>query len=773
MIVLYLLWRGVREPAYFKGLDERLGFSPLTLDATVPGGVWLHAVSVGEVLTAVELLKTLRTRLIGRPLYVSVTTLAGRQLAEQKLRGIADAVFYAPLDYAGIVRRVLRRLRPRLVVVMETEIWPNLFREAKRFGCGLVVVNGRISDRAFPRYRQWRWFFEPVLRHADRILVQNAVAETRYSALGAPVDRIEVTGNLKYDFATGGTQAPAEVRALVEAAAPEAVWIAASTMPPAESGDPDEDDAVITAHQKIAASHPRTLLILVPRRPERFAEAARKLEAAGIPFLRRSALKAGDKLEPPGVLLLDTVGELSSLFPLATVVFMGGTLARRGGHNILEPAFFARPVIVGPHMENFPDIAAEFRAAGAVESIADGSGLAAAVVRLIEDPARATELGDKAKALAEGKRGVTALAAARLLDAYSQGVPCQRHSLLSRLTLGPLRYLWLGGMAIDRWGKQRQRARLKAKTISVGGIAMGGVGKTPVVAWLAERLHARGLKVAVLTRGYKRRSPESRLILEPGEACSTSRTGDEAQLLLRRGHAWLGIGADRWRNGAEIERRHAPDLFLLDDGFQHWKLERDLDLVLLDSFDPLARNAVFPLGRLREPLEGLSRASAFLITRSHSPDRWKGLEAILHKHRPDAPVFYSSVRELDWREVGGQRTHGAASLPSRRVAAFCGIGNPSSFWSSLHELGIKPENRWIFGDHTHYRPQQMQRMAREAQALGVELLLTTEKDAVNLPDDAAELVAPLRIFWLRMEVEIDREDELLDWLLYTVGVSTQ
>ena len=201
------------------------------------------------------------------PRYVSVTTLAGRAMADEKLKGLADAVFYTPLDYCSAVRRVLRRLRPSVLVVMETEIWPNMWREAKRFGCGLVVVNARISDRAVGRYQKLRWFFAPVLRQADVILAQSAQDVDRYRATGG--DAV-LGGNLKYDFDPRNATPPEPVRELIRMSEPEHIWIAASTMPPAETGDIDEDDVVLDAYQRLMEFYPRMLLILVPRRPERF-----------------------------------------------------------------------------------------------------------------------------------------------------------------------------------------------------------------------------------------------------------------------------------------------------------------------------------------------------------------------------------------------------------------------------------------------------------------------------------------------------------------------
>ncbi len=330
IVLLYFLWRGVRQPAYLRSLQQRCGFLPATYRQTVPGAIWLHAVSVGEVISAMELVRQLRSQLPRSPVFVSVSTLAGYQTALQKLDGVAE-VFYAPLDYVFAVRRVLRALRPSVVMVMETEIWPNLFRETKRTGAALMLINGRISDRAIGRYSALRWFFGGVLSHVDVLLAQSEEMRQRWIRIGAREEQVRSGGNLKYDFQAREAGADSPVRALIDRIRPDAVWIAASTMPPAEAGDPDEDEAVIAAFQQVSARRPGLLLLLAPRKPERFDGAADALARAGIPFVRRSAMGGGEGLALPGALLLDSIGELSGLFSLATVVFMGGTLASRGG----------------------------------------------------------------------------------------------------------------------------------------------------------------------------------------------------------------------------------------------------------------------------------------------------------------------------------------------------------------------------------------------------------------------------------------------------------
>jgi tetraacyldisaccharide 4'-kinase len=764
LIVLYLFGRGLRDRRYWQGLGERFGAAPPSLDATIPGGVWLHAVSVGEVNSSIEPLRRLRERYPGRPLYVSVTTVAGRQLADEKLKDLADAVFYAPLDLVWVLRRVLRRLRPHLVAVLETEIWPNLYRETKRFGCGLIVLNGRISDRAFPRYRRFRWFFARVLKWPDLILAQNRIAAERYAEIGAPSGRVRAEGNLKYDFQVRNLERPPVVDQFLKSANPDLVWIAASTMPPAEAGDPDEDAAAIEAFIELSRTFKSMLLILVPRRPERFGPAAQKLAAAGVPFLRRSELSGNDSPTLPGVLLLDSVGEMASLFPWADVVFMGGTLARRGGHNILEPALYGKAVVIGPHMENFPDIAEEFLSAGGVCRIRGPSELAPAVSGLFHDPARRQDLGNRARSLAESKRGASAAAVEAIAFVDGQALPVWSRSLPARLMLEPLSYVYRALLVLDRARTRARRGNLRAPVISAGNIAMGGTGKTPFVAFLADRIRGWGMSPAILTRGYRRSVPERNTILAPGERCSVARSGDEAQILLRTCQAWVGIGSERLETGRLMEEKTRPDVILLDDGFQHWRLDRDADIVLIDALDPFRGGAVFPAGRLREPLTALKRASAFLVTRSAFRAPWPALEKRLRQINPTAPIFYCRMEPRKWIDIEGKETHPATALPFRQAAAFCGLGSPASFWTTIASLPFTVRFRWTFADHETYRPQQLRHLASQARAAGADVLLTTEKDLMNLPDGAAGYIKPLRLFWLETSLTVHEEASFLEWL---------
>ena len=708
-LLLYLCWRVLRNRAYGRGLAERFGRLPRHIQPTLPGAIWLHAVSVGEALAAVPLLARLREAEPCAEVYVSCTTLAGRAVCEQKLAPYAAGVFYAPLDYCFAVRRVLRRLKPALVIVMETEIWPHLFREARRAGARLLAVNGRISDRALARYLRMAWFFRHAVAHVDEVLAQDATAAARFRALGAP--RVEIAGNLKYDFDPDAARIPADIEKFLAALAPSPVWVAASTMPPAAADDPDEDELVLDAFLKIAPQHPRLLLILAPRRPERFRTAAEKLASHGIPFVQRTRLGQDPAPALPGALLLDSVGELASLFRAATAVFMGGTFPRRGGHNILEPAAFGVPVLAGPHMENFAEIAAEFRENQAAIFLEKPEELAGALARVLADAALREAVGSRGRELAEARAG----AALRVLESvrkwHDAGLP-------RPIGPNPLAGLWLAGMAVHRRLALLHPDSPERPVISVGNLAMGGTGKTPLVRWLCRELAAEGLRPAVLMRGFKRAGRGIAVAL-PGELPPVADTGEEARLILSDGFAAVAVGADRRAARRQLlaGQRFRPDVYILDDGFQHWQTRRELDIVLIDALDPF-RGGVFPGGRLREPFSALKRAGAIVITRAEPGRALGGLIREIRRHNPSAPIY---------------RARFVPQVPplgrGRRIGAFCGIGQPESFRRTLAEAGVRPAFFRVFPDHHRYREAEIRPLLKEA-----DVLLTTEKDFLNLPE---------------------------------------
>ncbi len=404
----HYLWR--MRGRILSGADwrERLGFLPAQFEDTqpdAPGGLWVHAVSVGETLAAAGLVQALQKECPGRRVFLSCVTRAGREVGEARLPGVAGH-FYLPLDFRFSVRRAFARLRPALLMIVETELWPNLLRTAGESGARVILVNARLSNRSFSGYRWARPFMRRILNCVDWIGAQTSQDAERFIALGASRDRVAVTGNLKFD----GKPPKAEklsspLRAGLASAQRRPVLIAASTMP-------GEEPMLLQAWNEIRKHYPKALLILVPRHPNRFEAVAQLLSESGLSFLRRTTLETGGQefapqLASPEILLLDTVGELAGIFELADVVFVGGSLVPTGGHNLLEPAYWGKPILFGPHMENFRDIAQLFVEAGAAAAVHDHADLARRVNELLQDEDKRNEMGQRARQLMEHGSGAT------------------------------------------------------------------------------------------------------------------------------------------------------------------------------------------------------------------------------------------------------------------------------------------------------------------------------------------------------------------------------
>jgi 3-deoxy-D-manno-octulosonic-acid transferase len=392
----WLAWQAFRHGKYRHRWRERLGRLPAALAGGTAPTLWLHAVSVGEVLSAVPLVAAFRHAHPDWRVVVSTTTRTGRDMAEARLREVAG-VFYFPLDFAWIVRRVLRHVQPALVVIVETEIWPNLLRLCRARGVGVLLVNARISDRSFPRYRRLGRLLAPVLSQFDRVCAQSEDTAARLRALGAPPEKVVVTGSLKFDVGSDGGAAVDVVARRLDG---RPVLLAASTLR-------GEDEVLLDVLTRLREGLPDARLVIAPRHPERFDEVTALAERTGLAVVRRTALAAAPDA-PFDVLVLDTIGELAALCAHATVVFVGGSLVPAGGHNILEPARFGRPIVVGPSMSNFAEIARLFLAEGALVQVPDAAAASREILALFDDPVRRRAVGEAAGAVLARHRGAVA-----------------------------------------------------------------------------------------------------------------------------------------------------------------------------------------------------------------------------------------------------------------------------------------------------------------------------------------------------------------------------
>ena len=438
----YYLWR--LRGHILSGADwrERFGFLPDSLQQTAvprqPGGpaggppafgsrspaaIWIHAVSVGETLAVTGLVREIQQRYPDRKIFMSHVTPAGRETGEKRLpsagvsaRGgehAGTAVpprlagrFFLPLDWGSCVRRVVKRIQPAVLIIVETELWPNLVRVAHRSGARVVLVNARLSDGSFRGYKRFGFFMRRVLDNVDLVCAQTERDAERFRLLGVPRDRVMVAGNLKFDTAPPqlGRLAAVLKTALREAQRGPVV-VAGSTMP-------GEEELVLQAWQQIRSHFPKAMLILAPRHPNRFEAAAQLLSQQRLPFIRRTELETDQQqlyrqLINPEIMLLNTIGELAGIFEMADVVFVGGSLVPTGGHNVLEPVYWGKPTLFGPFMDNFRDIARMFTEAGAAMQVGNATELARSVIQLLGDTTLQREIAGRAKQLLHTESGVT------------------------------------------------------------------------------------------------------------------------------------------------------------------------------------------------------------------------------------------------------------------------------------------------------------------------------------------------------------------------------
>jgi len=390
-LILTLPYYFIRFRKYMPTIPDRLGLLKLP---QLSSSIWVHAVSVGEVKATEVLVEQLRRQFPGKPVVVSTSTPAGQQLARMR-SDIVDHTFYFPIDLPFCVARTLERVDPQMVIIAETEIWPNFLRACRERRIPVVMINGRISDRSYSRYLLVRRWLSRVFADYTVMGMQSEMDRQRIQAIGADPRKVTVFGNLKYDI-------PASAKSLDTALASslrkmQPLWIAASTLP-------GEDEMVLDAFAALLRSRPDLKLMIAPRHADRFDSVEEIIRRRGFICARRSRLPASGSAP---VLLLDTIGELAAAFEFATVVFMGGSLVARGGHNVLEPARFEKPIVFGPHMENFRDMASLFLNGRAAIQVQSASELSPAIERILSNPQLAAELGKNAQSIVEQNTGAT------------------------------------------------------------------------------------------------------------------------------------------------------------------------------------------------------------------------------------------------------------------------------------------------------------------------------------------------------------------------------
>lgn len=387
-----ILFKLITVPKYRGGISQKLGRIRKQVRKVIKGSrpIWVHAVSVGEVMAAHPLIRELKKKYPNRKLILSTVTVTGNHTAHQRVPE-ADAVFFFPFDFPWIVRRVIREIDPAIVLVAETELWPNFFRELKRADIPSAVINGRISPHSFRNYMKFKKFFSQVFSNVTIFCMQSAGDATRIKEIGAPLDRVMVTGNLKFD-----QKVPTKQPSPIQIPKGSKVITAGST-------HRGEEAALLDIFRRLREKFPELLLIIAPRHPERFNEVEGLINKAGYECQRRTRSKGTIK----DVLLLDTIGELRSFYGICDLAFVGGSLVKVGGHNLLEPAAMKKPVIFSRYMFNFKEISEALISAGGGILVKDKDELYVQAEKLLSDKNYAWQIGSKAFAVIEANSGAT------------------------------------------------------------------------------------------------------------------------------------------------------------------------------------------------------------------------------------------------------------------------------------------------------------------------------------------------------------------------------
>ncbi|HWR40574.1 MAG TPA: tetraacyldisaccharide 4'-kinase [Patescibacteria group bacterium] len=803
-------YRLSREKGFGERLRQSFGWLPQETMDKVAGrdAIWLHAASVGEIVATSPIVKEIRRELPGMPVMVSVVTASGYEMA-RRIIPEADGVIFFPLDLPYLSRSVVRRIRPRVFMLVETELWPNFLKAARHFNIPVMMVNGRISDKSVNRYRYLFGVLRKMLDTVVQYCMQSTVDAQYIIRLGADPRRVVVTGNTKFDqnYTDVSETEKVELFRQLGLSGRSPVIVAGST-------HKGEEEQIFAAFTQIRQEFPDVALIVAPREPMRTGDIISLAAEWDLVAVKRTVIKE-QPMTGHDIVIIDTIGELGKMYGLGDVIYVGGSLIARGGHNVLEPAAHGKPILVGPHMFNFRDSYALLTGRGACDTVYDSNGLADKVLKLLHDDKARMAMGQAARMIIEENKGAAKKSAQYLRQllqdrhepsppgAVSGGserfmrrgealqvylyklVHGERHGVADALLLGTLyvfSLIYKAGIsivpALYHWGVLKSH-KLPCKVISLGNITVGGTGKTPTAQRLAAIIRDMGYRVVILNRGYRAAWKGRVGLVSDGKKIYMTATeaGDEAYLLAKNlPGVPVVIGKNRSVTGEYAVNRFRAEVIILDDGYQHWELVRDLDIVLVDTINVFGNTYLLPRGTLREPLQHLARANAFLLTKvdQSTNDARGAIRDTLTHYNPQALVVESTHSPQCFIEIEnwykGVRTNPLAveAIAGRRILAFSAIGNPSSFEQTIASIGAEVVESVRFPDHHDYSMAEMQDVMQKAVDNDVWALITTEKDAVKIPSEFIHSNRPLPVYMLDIKVRFhDGYDELMDLIKTT------
>ncbi len=766
--------------------------------------IWIHGASVGEIVATSPLVKQIRQEMPDRPILVSAFTVGGYNMAKQIIPE-ADAIIFFPLDLPFVAESMVKRIHPGIFMPVETELWPNFLRAIRERHIPVMMVNGRISEKSVKTYRYLYGIWDDMLSTVSRFCMQSSIDADYIYTLGAEKDKIFVTGNTKFD------QTYAEVTPEDYARYKEELGLGDSyPIIMAGSTHPGEEKALFDAFKKIRDKYADARLVIAPRKTNRADEITKLAASYGFDTGYRSKmLEHPETRKAHPVILIDTIGELGRIYAVGDVVYVGGSLSKTGGHNVLEPAAHAKPIIVGPNMQNFKDSYSLLSKVGACKMINNVAELTSEMLDIIANDERREKMGAASLQVIKENRGADIRSIHYLKELLElTSVPAReyasypintrgindegggglRHSdaviqYIYQIAYGPETpfYGWLilgflrGCSYLYEFGVRlklscykmglKTRVKLPCCVISIGNITVGGTGKTPTAQKMADLIKRMGYRVVILNRGYRSHWDKDIGVVSDGNKIfmTAYEAGDEAYLMAKTLPGIpVVIGKNRAVTGKYAVEKLNAEVIIMDDGYQHWHLERDLDVVLVDTLNMFGNGCVLPRGMLREPLENLDRGDLFLLTKTDQSSilSRKQLRQTIEKYNAKAPVVESVhhpknfVEIADWYKGITTNRMDLSELEGKDVMVFSAIGNPSSFEQTLSSIGLNIMEAVRYPDHHDYGMLEMQYISERASSQKAVAMVTTSKDAVKIPTEFIYSAREIPLYILNMDIQV-------------------
>lgn len=804
MIIPVFMVRSIREKGFVMRIRQSLGFFPEHALEKVAKKhcIWVHAASVGEIVATSPLIKEFRKEFPTSPILVSVVTTSGYEMANRIIKD-ADSIIYFPLDLPFLAGHVLRRIHPRVFLPVETELWPNFLKTARQLHIPVMMVNGRISDRSVKQYKHLHSLLTEMIGTVKKFAMQSQIDADYIMRLGAPPELVTVTGNTKFDQTYTDVSAEEKAQIIREMGLTEneGIFLAGST-------HRGEEDFVLKAFRAVREKHRGAKLVIAPRELLRTQEVIHLCKKAGFTVTTRTKLQQ-EKSHNEDIVILDTIGELGKVYSVGDVVYVGGSLIPHGGHNILEPAAHGKAIIVGHNMFNFKDTHALFKNRDACITVNNEQELAEEVVRLFDEPAHRARMEAETLAIVNENKGASRKSAVilrEMLEAY-ESCPENRqraratqkidnfqtyfidlvhskevHGFFMHIIMGILyvfSVIYAGLVNLKLAGYRVgifSHRKLDCFVISLGNVTVGGTGKTPTAQRLATDIRNMGYHVVILNRGYRAKWHGKVGIVSDGKRLhmSAAEAGDEAFMLAKHlPNVPVLIGADRSLTGKYAIEHFGAEVAILDDGYQHWQLERDMDILLVDAVNVFGNGYILPRGTLREPVSHISRADVCLMTKvdQAAEGSCEYIRETVRKNNADAQILESIhqprcfIPLSDWYvDIAGDGIE-VNQMRGKKIMAVSAIGNPASFEQTLSDLGVVIIESLRYPDHHDYNMQEMKDILQQAKNMGAEAIVITEKDAVKVPAEIIQAGMDIPVYVICVEVRFQQGSEEFRQLL--------